>query len=99
MTKDKPPVAQLFLGDDAFDEFNRRLNRLMQDTSTGETFAMVREGFDLTTKLIDPADLVMGLPAGCEMLLLDGGDMDGDARKLTYHPTQQVCTVVQEQCR
>jgi hypothetical protein len=95
-TSQTQPVAQLFLGDDAFDEFNSALNSLMQDGARGETVVMVREGFYLKSKTIDPLDLVMGLPEGCEMIVLDGASPEGDAWKTTYHPEQGVCTVVQE---
>jgi hypothetical protein len=90
------PIAKLFIGDDAFDEFNNALNNLMQDGARGETVVMVREGYYLKSRTIDPLDLLMGLPDGCEMILLDGASPDGDAWKTTYHPEQGVCTVVQE---
>lgn len=90
------PVAQLFQGDEAFDEFNNALNSLMQGSDRGETVVLVRDGFDLKSQTIDPLDLVLGLPEGCEMIVLDCASPEGAAWKTTYHPVQRVCTVVQE---
>ena len=98
MTKDKHPPAALFFGDDAFDEFNQYLSRLIHEGATGQTFILVREdGFTLTPKAIEAEDLVMGMPEACEFVILDGGALDGsDAWKVTYQPEQRVCTVISE---
>jgi hypothetical protein len=95
-TSQTQSVAQLYRGDDAFDEFNNALNSLMQDGARGETVVMVREGYHLKSKTINPMDLVLGLPDGCEMIVLDCASPEGDAWKTTYHPEQCICTVVQE---
>lgn len=97
MTKDKHPPAELFLGEDAFEEFNQYLSRLIHEGATGQTFILVREdGFTLTPKTLDPEDLVMGMPEACELVVLDGGSLDGDAWKVTYQPLVRVCTVISE---
>lgn len=92
----KSPVAQLFTGDDAFDEFSRSLDSMMEDGARGETVIMIREGCHLRTRVVNPMDLAMGVPDSCEMIVLDGATPDGESWKTTYHPEQGVCTVVHE---
>lgn len=92
----KLPVAELFIGDDAFDEFNKYLNKLMQGEFTGEVMLVVRDGFNIVSRIVDPDDLVMGPPEGCELVVLDGGNPEGEAWKLVYHPAKRVSTFVRE---
>lgn len=92
----KSPIAQLFTGEDAYDEFTKSLDSMMEAGARGETVIMIREGCHLRTRVVNPMDLAMGLPDSCEMIVLDGASAEGESWKTTYHPEQGVCTVVHE---
>jgi len=98
MTKDQQArqAAKMYQGDDAFDEFHNAVNALLQDGARGEIILLVREGCNLRSRTVSPMSLGMGLPLGCEMVIIDGESPDGEAWKTTYYMEQGICTVVQE---
>lgn len=78
------------------DKVTSSINSMLQDSALGETFVFRRVGVDLVSEAISPDAIDLDDLDQYEMIIFDGGNLEGDSWKHIYLPKQLTDTCLGE---